>query len=72
MVFSPGGAFGGTLEGVPGVLDVLGWSVLHAQQDRLQQVETEDGEPLEHETLALGGEAETADEGEAGGDVRNK
>ena len=45
-----------------GVLQVLGRPVLHAEQNALQKVETENSEPLEEQPFPLLSETEGTDE----------
>jgi hypothetical protein len=52
-----------------GILQVLGWPVFHAEQDGLQEVEAENGEPLEEQSFPLLGEAEGTDESQGWMDV---
>merc|ERR1719234_30269 len=54
------------------VLNILGGAVFHAEQNTFQQVQGEDGEPLEDEPVTLLGEAKAADKGERHIDVLDK
>ena len=51
--------------GVPGVLNVLGWPVFHAQEDALQEVKIKNCKSLKQKAFTLRGEAKTANEGKA-------